>query len=134
MNDETRQWLRYARENREAATVMLESSLFNPCLQNAQQAIEKLLKALLIEFGAPLRRTHSIRELAKLLRERDVEVALSEDDCDLLDAVYLPSKYPLGSALPDFEPDDFICTRCLAILNRLEDTVERILGSQGQSR
>jgi HEPN domain-containing protein len=45
MSAEGRRWLAYAQENRRAAIVCLESSLFNPCLQNAQQAVEKALKA-----------------------------------------------------------------------------------------
>jgi hypothetical protein len=36
-----------------------------------------------------------------------LDPALTEDEADLLDTVYLPSKYPLGSVLPAFEPADF---------------------------
>ncbi len=49
MNGETQLWSRYAEENLRSAEILLESGLFNPCLQNAQQAVEKFLKALLIE-------------------------------------------------------------------------------------
>ena len=34
-----------------------------------------------------------------------VETGLSEEDCDLLDTIYVPSKYPIGSVLPNFNPD-----------------------------
>ena len=61
MNAEARLWLRYAAENERSAEVLLEQALFNPCLQNVQQAMEKYLKALLVEKGRPLKRTHSIR-------------------------------------------------------------------------
>ena len=47
MKDETKQWLGYGDENLKSAKVLLESKLFNPCLQNAQQAAEKSLKWLL---------------------------------------------------------------------------------------
>ena len=46
MSAEGRRWLTYAQENLRAATLCLESDLFNPCLQNAQQAVEKALKAI----------------------------------------------------------------------------------------
>jgi hypothetical protein len=36
-------------------------------------------------------------------------IDITEDKCDLLDAIYLPSKYPLGGIFPDFEPDKEIC-------------------------
>jgi len=60
VKDETRMWLVYAQENLASALVLLESCLFNPCLQNAQQAVEKSLKAYLVEQGRKIRKTHSI--------------------------------------------------------------------------
>ena len=41
-----------------------------------------------------------------------------DDECDLLDSVYLPSKYPLGSVLPRFDPDEEAARQCLAIAER----------------
>ncbi len=67
MNDETRQWLRYTDENLRSAQLLLDHGLLNPCLQNAQQAVEKSLKAVLSERAIPLRRTHSINELTNIL-------------------------------------------------------------------
>ena len=60
MNDESRIWWQYAEENKKSAEVLLTQSLFNPCIQNAQQAVEKYLKTVLVAKGLPLRRTHSI--------------------------------------------------------------------------
>lgn len=74
MNDDTQLWLHYADDNLESARLLLEHSLFNPCLQNAQQAVEKSLKAVLIEHDIPLRRTHSINELATLLAVSSVTI------------------------------------------------------------
>ena len=70
MKDETKKWLDYADENRRSAKVLLDSELFNPCLQNAQQAIEKMLKAVLIESATKVKKTHSINELVKILTEK----------------------------------------------------------------
>ncbi len=124
MSGEARRWLQYAWENRQIAQISLERGLFNPCLQNAQQAVEKALKALWIAEGLPLKKTHSIQELTGDLRHRGIDVELEEDDCELLDSVYLPSKYPLGSALPDFEPDEAIARVCLSIADRVLAKVE----------
>jgi len=128
MKDETKQWLGYASENLESAKVLLDSSLFNPCLQNTQQAVEKMLKALLVEFSLKFRKTHSIGELVVLLSEKDLGIEISEDESELLDSIYLPSKYPLGSILPDFEPDEKICSKCIAIAERVRESVTRLLG------
>ena len=61
MSDEAREWLSYARENLRVAVLALDSCLFNSCLQNAQQATEKALKAIGFARGLPLKKTHSIR-------------------------------------------------------------------------
>ena len=49
MKDEAEIWFKYSKENFESAKILLKSSLFNPCLQNVQQSIEKALKAVLVE-------------------------------------------------------------------------------------
>lgn len=129
MKDETGKWLRYAEENLQSARLLLEHSLFNPCLQNAQQAVEKLLKALLIESSIPLQRIHSINMLVRILAEKGITTGVTEAECDLLDAIYVPSKYPLGSALPDFEPDAAICHQCLETAERVSELVRQHLGT-----
>ena len=49
MKKDTEIWLQYAQENIQSAEILMESGIYNPSLQNAQQAIEKLLKAVLVE-------------------------------------------------------------------------------------
>ena len=67
MKDESRNWLKYSNENLRSAKLLLRSSLCNPCFQNIQQAVEKLLKALIVESSLKLRETHSINELQNTL-------------------------------------------------------------------
>ena len=128
MRDETQRWLEYAEENLASASVLLDSDLYNPCLQNAQQAVERLLKALLVESAVKIRKTHSIGELMVALSQLGLSVSLSEDEIDLLDSIYLPSKYPVGSALPDLDPDRAICERCVSAAQRVRDSVVGLLG------
>ncbi len=49
MQEETNRWFVYSEENLKAAKILLESELYNTCLHNIQQAIEKILKPLFIE-------------------------------------------------------------------------------------
>ena len=118
-------WLRYAEENLRSAQLLLAHGLLNPCLQNAQQAVEKSLKAVLIARAIPLRRTHSIQDLANILAAHGVPIAITAEEGDLLDAIYLPSKYPLGSALPDFAPDEEVCRQCVQIAERVSTLARR---------
>ena len=128
MSDEARTWLRYAEENLQSARLLLQSALFNPALQNAQQAVEKFLKAVLMARDIPVQRTHSINALRQTLADDGMDIALTDEACDLLDAIYLPSKYPLGSALPNFEPDEAVCLQCIEIAERVSRTVKHHLG------
>lgn len=124
MKDETIIWLKYAKENFQSAVVLSESELFNPCLQNIQQCVEKALKALLIENSIKLKRTHGISELRNILLQNGLEVDISEDDCEFLDSIYLPSKYPLGNILPYYEPDHEICAKGILIARNVLKSVE----------
>jgi HEPN domain-containing protein len=127
MKDETKNWIAYAGENLHSAVVLLESGLLNPCLQNIQQSVEKYLKALLLEKDQKVRKTHSISDLHTLLQNIGITIGLTEDQCDLFDAVYLPSKYPLGGVLPAFEPDNALCQDCLSIAQKVEEKVKELL-------
>lgn len=127
MRKDTELWLQYADDNLKSARVLLESELYNPCLQNVQQAVEKFLKAYLIEQAAGLSKTHSIRELAARVREAGVVLSITDDETDLLDSIYLPSKYPLASVLPHFMPNKSICQQCLKIVEHVRCDLEVVL-------
>ena len=127
MKEQTKTWLEYADENLRSAKILLESNLFNPCLQNVQQAIEKTLKAVLAESSIKIKKTHSINELVTILAENDLSVNIKEDERDLIDSIYLPSKYPAGGVLPNFEPDMKICKQCLAIAYRVKESITHLL-------
>ena len=124
MKGESRNWLEYANKDLRSAKLLLGSSLFNPCFQNIQQAVEKLLKALIVESSLKLRETHSINALRNTLIAGGIDIDITDDECDLLDSIYLPSKYPLGGVLPEFEPDMDICGRCMTIAERINFLVE----------
>ena len=127
MKEDTKIWIQYSTANLEAAKVLLDSNLFNPALQNVQQSIEKSLKAIFIEKGIKLRKSHGILELRNILSVKKIDVDLSEDECDLLDSIYLTSKYPVGSALPDFYPDKDITKKCIAIAERVLNETKNMM-------
>lgn len=127
MKDETAIWLKYAAENLEFARILLDNGLYNSCLQNVQQSVEKSLKAVLVELSADLVKTHSISRLKQMLMEKGADVNITDDECDLLDTIYLPSKYPIGSVIPEYTPDADICRDCVAIASRVNNSVVKIL-------
>jgi HEPN domain-containing protein len=127
MKDETRIWLNYSEENLDSAKILLESKLFNPCLQNIQQSVEKSLKALLIENSIKLKKTHSISELKNILSNNGLTIEISDEDCEFLDSIYLPSKYPLHNVLPYYEPDFKICNNSISIAQKVLNYINKIL-------
>ena len=127
MKDETKIWLDYSKESLESAKILLESKLFNPCLQNVQQCIEKSLKALLIENSIKLKKTHSISELKNILSNNALKIEISEEDCEFLDSIYLPSKYPIRNVLPYYEPDLEICNKGIYIAENVFEFVSNAI-------
>lgn len=127
MQEETKNWLTYSEENLEAAKVLLESELYNPCLHNIQQSVEKALKSLFIEKVVPFKKTHNIMELKTILETNSISIELTEDECDFLDSIYLPTKYPLGSALPLFYPDKSICKNSISLAERVIKEVKELV-------
>lgn len=127
MQEETKSWLTYSEENLETAKVLFESKLFNPCLQSVQQLVEKALKTLFIEKTIPFKKTHNIIELKTILEKNGVIIKLTEDECDFLDSIYLPTKYPLGSALPSFYPDEKICKDSISLADRVLKEVKSLI-------
>jgi HEPN domain-containing protein len=125
MSDDSRKWFVYADENLAVARLALEGGWFNACLQNVQQAVEKFLKAALLFRDAGFQRTHSIEALNRQLQSMGLDAGLSDEDCDLLDTIYIPSKYPVGSVLPDFNPDYETGRRCVEIAEQVRAAVQQ---------
>lgn len=127
MKEEAKIWLKYSKENLQSSEILFESKLYNPSLQNAQQTVEKAFKAMLIENDIPVKRTHDIFELNLILLKNNIKINITEDECDLLNSIYIPSKYPLGSVLPDFEPNEMICIKVFEIAKRVYFEVKNSL-------
>lgn len=129
MKNETKIWLGYSNENLTSARLLLENELFNPCLQNVQQCVEKALKSLLIENSIKFQKTHNISELKNILLNENINITLSEEDCDFLDSIYIPSKYPVMSVLPHYNPDLKICKKAINIAATLYNYIKETINS-----
>ena len=92
MSIESQQWLNYARDNLAVSRLCLSSGLWNPCLENAQQTVEKSLKALRSRRGLGEKRIHYIRILRRDLAASGIPVELSEDEAELIDSIFMDSQ------------------------------------------
>ena len=127
MKDEASQWLKFAEENFASSKLLRDEGLFNPCLQNVQQSVEKALKAVVVENMLGYYKTHDILKIKSLLSDNSITADISADECDFLNSIYLPSKYPLGSVLADYEPDVEICNEAIAIALKVIVSVKHLL-------
>lgn len=98
---DARAWLERAEEDLDTARFNHGGGRFPIAAFLAQQAAEKVLKALLISRGQPLRKIHDLVVLGRALSApRAVE-----DACDLLNPHYIEARYPTG-LVDKYEDDD----------------------------
>jgi HEPN domain-containing protein len=66
-------------------------------------------------------------ELKTILQKNSISMELTDDECDFLDSIYLPTKYPIGSALPLFYPDKSICKNSISLAERVIKEVKDLV-------
>ena len=94
-------WLKRARSNLERAKMgrVTQGILYEDLCFDAQQAVEKSLKAILVKLNQPFPKTHSIGVLLKLIEEADVEIPKNINQAKLLTTYAVDARYP-----GDYEP------------------------------
>ena len=68
---------------------------------HAQQAAEKMLKALLLQHGVPAPRTHDLAAVLEECAIRDGRAEALRQDCLVLNPYSVDSRYPAGFPEPD---------------------------------
>jgi HEPN domain-containing protein len=130
MKKGTKEWLAFAERDLEAARILVENEyVSNAVLFHCQQCVEKCLKAVLEENGIPVPHIHSAVKLHSLLKEASPEsLLMTEDDLDLVDAVYIDTRYPSGiGLLPSGFPTKEDAQELLKIAEAIHaETVRRV--------
>lgn len=100
MRELTKEWLEYAEHDLYSAHLLSESSRppFEVIAYHCQQSAEKSLKAILIENGIPLPKTHDLGILCELVSLSYSDILNCLEDCDRLTPYGIVSRYP-GSML-----------------------------------
>ena len=95
MKKQAEDWIALANKDLYAAEIMAKDdySLTNIVAFHCQQAIEKYLKAFLIENDIPLIRTHDLIKLNGMIKEvKDLDI--DEEKLIMINEVYIDSRYP----------------------------------------
>ncbi len=88
----TRKWLEFARKDLKDAEVLFNGKSYEGAIWHCHQAIEKTLKAVLVEKGFKLRKTH---DLIGLIADAEIDLSKSISDfIDNLNPYYNPIRYP----------------------------------------
>ena len=92
-----RRWIAKADEDIAAAErlLALDDSLAAVACFHSQQAVEKLIKALLVLAGVPFARTHDVIQLSALL-PGDLALTVPLSDLAPLNRYAVEARYPIG--------------------------------------
>ena len=91
----TEEWLLYANNDLCAAETLIKEDypLTNIVVFHCQQAIEKYLKAFLVENDIPIIKTHDLVRLNKIIREIK-DLGIDRENLAIVNEVYSESRYP----------------------------------------
>ena len=104
MRKEAEGWVKIAIEEFQSAQYLFEKSLFRMVCYHSQQAVEKILKAILVEQEVEVPFTHNLLDLNNAVKNLNHETPVSDEDCVFLNSVYR-SRYPSDvGLLPTGEP------------------------------
>ena len=98
MKDSLRQWRELALEDFAQARYLFEGGYWRGVCFNAQQAMEKAIKAELLARGWELERIHNIRRLLTITKDYGISVKIEDEDIDFIDAIYR-GRYPAEEGL-----------------------------------
>lgn len=125
MKKEAEAWRIIAGEELQSAQYLADKKLFRMVCYHAQQAVEKSLKALLVERDVDVPRTHNILDLIKAAVKLGYDMMLSDEDAVFLNSIYR-SRYPAGLGLmPSGEPSAADSDKALKIAERVVELTKK---------
>ncbi len=101
-------WFFFAESDLKLAKEAVEEAIYHLACFHAQQAVEKLLKAVLAAHHQPIPKIHSVRELYTRVIPFLPPLAQYSERLIVLDQYYIPTRYPdaLPGSLPEGLPTE----------------------------
>lgn len=114
-------WLRFAKEDLQAAEVLIQGEQYNQACFHAQQSVERILKALLKIKGLEIPRICLIAELLEQCYIIDEHLETFAKDAQWMDKYYHSTRYPDvdPTTLPDHIPQKDESIRALRIARQI---------------
>jgi HEPN domain-containing protein len=126
MRKEAEEWIKIASEELQSAEYLFERLLFRMVCYHAQQTVEKVLKALLVEHEIDFPRTHNILDLRNAVKSLGYKIRLTDGDAIFLNSIYR-TRYPsdLG-LLPSGEPTEKDAEKALYMAKAIVEWVRTL--------
>ena len=102
MKKSTKGWINFASNDLKAAKLILDNNdeILNLALFHCQQCLEKIIKAVLENYNLRIPKVHSLEKLyAELPDEFKKSVEIDEEFINLIDDIYISSRYPIDLGL-----------------------------------
>jgi len=87
-------WLEFVAYDLKSARWQMKGKIYTSSCYASQQSAEKALKALLLAYGKPIPKIHSLDRLMTILKNLNIEVSSIEDEARELDKYYITTRYP----------------------------------------
>jgi len=119
MRDAVKDWLKQAQEELDMAAYLLQGKYFKGACFHSQQSLEKAVKAMLLNKGWELEKTHSLERLIAIGEQHNVQIDISDEDVVYIDTIYR-SRYPAEAGLlPLGEPSETDAQRAVDMATRI---------------
>lgn len=93
MHNSLKDWHNSGLEDFRQAEYLCEGGFYRGACFSSQQAIEKIIKWVLLKKGWELEKIHSIRRLMAIAENFGISIPLQDDEIDFIDSVY-KGRYP----------------------------------------
>ncbi len=123
----TEVWLSYALEDFIMAQKALEMEIYRQTCFHAQQAVEKGLKAFLLEKDIKIRKIHNLLELSSEFEARGIRLPVELSELDFLNRVYRFRYPPDIGLLPQGQPTQEDAQKALRIARKVMDWIQQTL-------
>ena len=127
----TREWLELAETDLRAATVLCGDEFLTAAVAfHCQQTVEKAFKAIIEEKNLPLPKTHDLQRLLGVIRQ-SVPIEIDEDQLDILNQVYVSSRYPMDlGILPSGRPTSGEARQMYTFARQAFEKIGSLLGKR----
>ena len=128
-NEQYYEWMERAEDDLKAVKSLLKDEIYSIAAFEAQQCVEKTLKAYLLEKENTIPKIHTLPELMRHCSKHNEEFMQFQSDLEWLNKFYQPARYPdaIAGMLPKGWPGKIEVEKALKIAEELFNFIELLL-------